>query len=124
MNNIHVPYNQLQVSDSNKIYDKYSDEIVKKINEFKSKPNVDAERKSDIKTSGELDYAMHICAYYRLALSNTKLFIHILTADALRRVISGECAMEKLCLKCLRFPKDGMEEHPFFIGALCKECSV
>lgn len=61
MNNIHVPYNQLQVSDSNKIYDKYSDEIVKKINEFKSKPNVDAERKSDIKTSGKLDYSMHIC---------------------------------------------------------------
>ncbi|KAL6437030.1 hypothetical protein ACFW04_004973 [Cataglyphis niger] len=94
MNNIHVPYNQLQVSDSNKIYDKYSDEIVKKINEFKSKPNVDAERKNDIKTS-----------------------------DALRRVISGECAVEKLCLKCLRFPKDEMEEHPFFIGSLCKECS-
>lgn len=60
MNNIHVPYNQLQVSDSNKIYDKYSDEIVKKINEFKFKPNVDAERKNDIKTSGKLDYTMHI----------------------------------------------------------------
>lgn len=57
-------------------------------------------------------------------LSNTKLFIHILTADALRRVISGECSVEKLCLKCLRFPKDEMEEHPFFIGSLCKECSV
>ncbi|EFN74862.1 DNA (cytosine-5)-methyltransferase 3A [Camponotus floridanus] len=94
MNNIHVPYNQLQVSDSNKIYDKYSDEIVKKINEFKSKPNVDAERKNDIKTS-----------------------------DALHRVISGECTVEKLCLKCLRFSKDKMEEHPFFIGSLCKECS-
>ncbi|XP_029165493.1 uncharacterized protein LOC114936461 isoform X2 [Nylanderia fulva] len=94
VNNIHIPYNESQVSDSNKIYDKYSDEIVKKINEFKSKPDIDDERKKDIKTS-----------------------------DALRRVISGECKIEKLCLKCLRFPKDRMEEHPFFIGSLCKECS-
>lgn len=53
MNNIHVPYNQLQVSESSKIYDKYSEEIIKKINEFRSKPSVDDERKSDIKESGE-----------------------------------------------------------------------
>ncbi|XP_072746851.1 DNA methyltransferase 3 isoform X3 [Anoplolepis gracilipes] len=92
--NIHVPYNQLQVSDSNKIYDKYSAEITKKINEIKSKPDVDAVRKKNIKTS-----------------------------DALCRVISGECAVEKLCLKCLTFPKDEIEEHPFFIGSLCKDCS-
>lgn len=53
-NNIHIPNNQLQVSDSNRIYDKYSDEIVKKINELKFKSDVDAERKRDIKMSGEL----------------------------------------------------------------------
>jgi len=53
MNNIHVPSNQLQVSESSKIYDKYSDEIIKKINEFRSKPTVDDERKGDIKESGE-----------------------------------------------------------------------
>ncbi|EZA48382.1 DNA (cytosine-5)-methyltransferase 3A [Ooceraea biroi] len=94
MNNIHVPYNQLQVSESNKIYDKYSDEIIKKINEFRSKPTVDDERKSDIKES-----------------------------DALRSVISGESTMEKLCLKCLKFSKSKMEQHPFFVGSLCKECS-
>lgn len=116
----------MQVSDSNKIYDKYSAEITKKINEIKSKPDVDAVRKKNIKTSGKLDYAMHIisCTYYKLAVSNIKLFIRILTADALCRVISGECAVEKLCLKCLTFPKDEIEEHPFFIGSLCKDCSV
>jgi len=56
MNNIHVPSNQLQVSESSKIYDKYSDEIIKKINEFRSKPTVDDERKSDIKESGESNH--------------------------------------------------------------------
>lgn len=52
MNNIHVPYNHLQVSESNKVYDKYSDEIIKKINELKSKQDVDCKRKDDIKESG------------------------------------------------------------------------
>nr|ASM42032.1 Dnmt3b [Pogonomyrmex barbatus] len=93
-NDIHIPCNQLQVSDSNKVYDKYSDEIVKKINEFKFKSDVDDERKRDIKAS-----------------------------DDLRRVMSGECEVEKLCLKCLKVPKGRKDEHPFFIGSLCKECS-
>lgn len=53
---MHVPYNNLQVSESNKIYDKYSDEIVKKINELNAKPKVDDKRKNDIKTSGKLNY--------------------------------------------------------------------
>jgi len=65
---------------------------------------------------------MYSCVYYSFLLLN--FFTYILIADALHRVISGECAVEKLCLKCLRFSKDEMEEHPFFIGSLCKECSV
>ncbi|XP_011876208.1 PREDICTED: uncharacterized protein LOC105566647 isoform X2 [Vollenhovia emeryi] len=93
-NNIQLPSNQLQVSDSNRIYDKYSDEIIKKINEFKFKSDVDAERKRDIKASNDL-----------------------------RRVTSGESNIEKLCLKCLKISKGRKEEHPFFEGALCKECS-
>ncbi|XP_011707925.1 PREDICTED: uncharacterized protein LOC105462763 isoform X2 [Wasmannia auropunctata] len=93
-NNIHIPYNQLQVSESNRIYDKYSNEIIKKINEFKFKSDVDAERKRDIKAS-----------------------------DDLRRIMSRECDMEKLCLKCLKIPKGRKEEHPFFVGSLCKDCS-
>ncbi|TGZ50747.1 DNA (Cytosine-5)-methyltransferase 3B, partial [Temnothorax longispinosus] len=93
-NNIHIPNNQLQVSDSNKVYDKYSDMMIKKINEFKFKSDVDAERKRDIKAS-----------------------------DDFRRAMSGECDIEKLCLKCLTIPKGKKEEHPFFTGALCKECS-
>jgi len=60
MNNIHVPNNELQVSDSNKIYDKYSDEINKKINQFKAKPDIDDDRKTDIKESGELNCVMHV----------------------------------------------------------------
>lgn len=36
----------------------------------------------------------------------------------------GELPVEKICLKCLKFSKDVMEEHPFLIGSLCKECSV
>ncbi|XP_071643314.1 DNA methyltransferase 3 isoform X2 [Temnothorax longispinosus] len=93
-NNIHIPNNQLQVSDSNKVYDKYSDMMIKKINEFKFKSDVDAERKRDIKAS-----------------------------DDFRRAMSGECDIEKLCLKCLTIPKGKKEEHPFFTGSLCKECS-
>jgi len=50
----------LQISDSNRIYDKYSDKIVNKINEFKFKSDVDAERKREIKASGKLDYTMCI----------------------------------------------------------------
>ncbi|XP_067209119.1 uncharacterized protein [Linepithema humile] len=93
-NNIHVPNNELQVSDSNKIYDKYSDEINKRMNEFKAKPDINNDRRNDIKES-----------------------------DALRRVISGEVSVNKLCLKCLEFTKNKMEDHPFFVGSLCKECS-
>ncbi|XP_070517519.1 DNA methyltransferase 3 isoform X1 [Cardiocondyla obscurior] len=93
-NNIHLPYNQLQVSDTNRIYDKYSDEIIKKINELKFKSDVDAERKRDIKASSDF-----------------------------RRVTSGEGDMKQLCLKCLTIPKGKKEEHPFFVGSLCKECS-
>ncbi|XP_018313252.1 DNA methyltransferase 3 isoform X2 [Mycetomoellerius zeteki] len=93
-NNIHIPSNQLQVSDSNRIYDKYSEEMIKKINEFKFKSDVDAERKRDIKASNDF-----------------------------RRVTSGDCDLEKLCLKCLKVPKGRKEEHPFFVGSLCKECS-
>lgn len=52
---MHVPYNHLQVSESNKVYDKYSDEIVKKINELKADPNVDDKRRNDIETSGKLN---------------------------------------------------------------------
>jgi len=52
------------------------------------------------------------------------LFTRMLISDALRRVISGESTMEKLCLKCLKFSKNKMEQHPFFVGSLCKECSV
>lgn len=52
-NNIPVPCNELQVSDSKKVYDKYSDVIVRQINELKSKPDIDDDRKSEIKTSGE-----------------------------------------------------------------------
>lgn len=51
-----MPHNELQVSESSKIYDKYSDEIIRRINEFKSKPTVDNERKGDIKESGESNY--------------------------------------------------------------------
>lgn len=45
-------------------------------------------------------------------------------SDALRRVKSGELDMEKICLKCLKLPKNKTEQHPFFVGSLCKECSV
>ncbi|XP_028049660.1 uncharacterized protein LOC105830581 isoform X2 [Monomorium pharaonis] len=93
-NNSHQSNNQLQVSDSNRIYDKYSSEIVKRINEFKFKSDVDAERKRDIKASNDL-----------------------------RRAMSGDCEMETLCLRCLKVPKGKREEHPFFIGSLCKKCS-
>ncbi|XP_011138454.1 uncharacterized protein LOC105182605 isoform X2 [Harpegnathos saltator] len=94
MNNIHVAYNHLQVSESNKVYDKYSNEIIKKINELKSNPNVDSQRKEDIKQS-----------------------------DALQRIRQGQSKLTELCLKCLKLPKDVMEDHPFFEGSLCKECS-
>ncbi|KYM83238.1 DNA (cytosine-5)-methyltransferase 3B [Atta colombica] len=93
-NNIHIPSNQLQVSDSNRIYDKYSKEMVKKINEFKFKSDIGAERKRDIKASNDF-----------------------------RRIVSGDCDLENLCLKCLKVPKGKKEEHPFFVGSLCKECS-
>jgi len=52
------------------------------------------------------------------------MFFFVLILDTLRRVISGEVSVEKLCLKCLEFTKGKIEEHPFFIGSLCKECSV
>lgn len=55
MNNIHVAYNRLQVSESNKIYDKYSDEIVKQLNIIRITPNVNDKRKNDIKASGKLN---------------------------------------------------------------------
>ncbi|KAG5341150.1 DNM3B methyltransferase, partial [Acromyrmex charruanus] len=93
-NNIHIPSNQLQVSDSNRIYDKYSKEMVKKINEFKFKSDIGAERKRDIKASNDF-----------------------------RRIVSGDCDLENLCLKCLKIPKGRKEEHPFFVGSLCKKCS-
>ncbi|XP_020290668.1 uncharacterized protein LOC109858126 isoform X2 [Pseudomyrmex gracilis] len=92
--NIRVPCNELQVSDSKKVYDKYSDVIVKQINELKSKPDIDDDRKNEIKTS-----------------------------DAWRRVAAGEVAIEKICLRCLKFFKSKMDEHPFFVGSLCRECS-
>ncbi|KAG5311145.1 DNM3B methyltransferase, partial [Acromyrmex insinuator] len=93
-NNIHIPSNQLQVSDSNRIYDKYSKEMVKKINEFKFKSDIDVERKRDIKASNDF-----------------------------RRIVSGDCDLENLCLKCLKVPKGRKEVHPFFVGSLCKKCS-
>ncbi|XP_014478590.1 PREDICTED: uncharacterized protein LOC106746476 [Dinoponera quadriceps] len=94
MTNVHIPYNHLQVSESNKVYDKYSVEILKKMNEIKANPNVDSKRKTDIDES-----------------------------DALRRVMKDQSKLDKLCLKCLTFSQDVMEEHPFFEGSLCRECS-
>lgn len=122
MNNIHVPNNELQVSDSNKIYDKYSDEINKKINTFKAKPDIDDDRKDDIEESGEL---VRLCNVRKLQIDTSISCVFLLILDALRRVISGDVSVEKLCLKCLELTKKGkMEEHPFFIGSLCKDCSV
>lgn len=37
---------------------------------------------------------------------------------------AGEVAVEKICLRCLKFSKSKMDEHPFFEGSLCRECSV
>lgn len=68
MNNIHVPNNELQVSDSNKIYDKYSDEINKKINTFKAKPDIDDDRKDDIEESGEL---VRLCNVRKLQIDTS-----------------------------------------------------
>lgn len=111
----------MQVSDSNRIYDKYSNEIVKKINELKFKSDVDDERKRDIKASGKYNVYKS-----QIGCSLTLIFylIFLSTADDFGRVMSGECDIEKLCLKCLKVPKGRKEEHPFFTGSLCKECSV
>jgi len=108
------------ISDSNKIYDKYSAKIIEKINELKFKSDVDAERKRNIKASGESD-TIHI--NYKLMLLNID-FLFLSIADDFRRALSGECEIKNLCLKCLKFPTRKQEKHPFFIGSLCKECSV
>lgn len=113
----------MQVSDSNRIYDKYSNEMVKKINAFKFKLDVDAERKRDLKESSELDRTLR--TNHKLMFFDFLFLIFWSIADDFHRVMSGECNIEKLCLKCLKVPKgNNKEEHPFFIGSLCKECSV
>ncbi|XP_033334169.2 DNA methyltransferase 3 isoform X1 [Megalopta genalis] len=86
--------NPLKKGESVKIYDKYSSQIVKELNELKNDPNVDDQRVDDIENS-----------------------------DDLRSVKSRECSMESLCLKCLKIPDGPMECHPFFEGSLCIECS-
>lgn len=72
MNNIHIPYNHLQVSESNKVYDKYSNEIIKKINELKSNANVDSKRKDDIKESGMSIKLYTTCTNYKCRYSYSR----------------------------------------------------
>lgn len=75
MNNIHVPYNNLQVSESNKVYDKYSNEIIKKMNELKSNPNVDSKRKDDINESGTSKKLSTTCTNYKSRYSRGQYFV-------------------------------------------------
>ncbi|XP_066589285.1 DNA (cytosine-5)-methyltransferase 3A-like [Prorops nasuta] len=74
--------------------EKYSMLVVQKINELKVNHVAHTERKENIKDSESLD--------------SLKL---------------GKIKLENICIMCLEFFDEEMDEHPFFKAFLCKQCS-
>ncbi|KAK2588190.1 hypothetical protein KPH14_004229 [Odynerus spinipes] len=74
--------------------EKYSVLILDKLNQLKINADVDNQRRDDIADSNILHY-----------------------------IKIGEVKINDICLRCLKISQDGMEQHPFFKGSLCNDCS-
>ncbi|XP_043676511.1 DNA (cytosine-5)-methyltransferase 3B-like isoform X2 [Vespula pensylvanica] len=73
---------------------KYSALILSKLNQLKINVTVDDQRKNDI-----------------------------INSNILHLIKIGKAAIEDICLRCLKISQEEMEQHPFFKGSLCKDCS-